>query len=76
MIRRPPRTTLFPYTTLFRSGTLSILESLEHVLSDKPKSLLSKTRVDYQTLLKSHQWKERHYALRKLNQQWQEYINN
>src|ERR1039458_251812 len=23
MIRRPPRSTLFPYTTLFRSGTLS-----------------------------------------------------
>jgi len=22
MIRRPPRSTLFPYTTLFRSGTL------------------------------------------------------
>src|SRR5256885_14228696 len=24
MIRRPPRSTLFPYTTLFRSGTASI----------------------------------------------------
>src|SRR2546425_11223353 len=24
MIRRPPRSTLFPYTTLFRSGTLEI----------------------------------------------------
>src|SRR5256885_8388923 len=23
MIRRPPRSTLFPYTTLFRSGTIS-----------------------------------------------------
>src|SRR3712207_8683161 len=23
MIRRPPRSTLFPYTTLFRSGTLA-----------------------------------------------------
>src|SRR2546430_15848553 len=23
MIRRPPRSTLFPYTTLFRSGTVS-----------------------------------------------------
>src|SRR3712207_7553247 len=23
MIRRPPRSTLFPYTTLFRSGTMS-----------------------------------------------------
>src|SRR2546422_7531444 len=25
MIRRPPRSTLFPYTTLFRSGTASTL---------------------------------------------------
>src|SRR3989338_1274883 len=25
MIRRPPRSTLFPYTTLFRSGTFGIL---------------------------------------------------
>src|SRR5438876_10029997 len=33
MIRRPPRSTLFPYTTLFRSETL------------KPKSLLPKKRL-------------------------------
>src|SRR3712207_7253503 len=26
MIRRPPRSTLFPYTTLFRSGTAQRLE--------------------------------------------------
>src|ERR1022692_1573934 len=26
MIRRPPRSTLFPYTTLFRSGDLLVLE--------------------------------------------------
>src|SRR5215469_1603770 len=25
MIRRPPRSTLFPYTTLFRSGTMDAL---------------------------------------------------
>src|SRR2546427_8415222 len=25
MIRRPPRSTLFPYTTLFRSGPLNVL---------------------------------------------------
>src|SRR3712207_8010109 len=25
MIRRPPRSTLFPYTTLFRSGQLAVL---------------------------------------------------
>src|SRR5437764_11821611 len=29
MIRRPPRSTLFPYTTLFRSGELGILHRRE-----------------------------------------------
>src|SRR3712207_8447769 len=29
MIRRPPRSTLFPYTTLFRSLTVDILRELE-----------------------------------------------
>src|SRR5256885_12200195 len=28
MIRRPPRSTLFPYTTLFRSGTTAVCASL------------------------------------------------
>src|SRR3712207_8141795 len=28
MIRRPPRSTLFPYTTLFRSATRRIVEAL------------------------------------------------
>src|SRR3712207_8300635 len=28
MIRRPPRSTLFPYTTLFRSGTLEAAKDL------------------------------------------------
>src|SRR3712207_8681784 len=28
MIRRPPRSTLFPYTTLFRSGQNRVLEML------------------------------------------------
>src|SRR3712207_9386727 len=36
MIRRPPRSTLFPYTTLFRSGpsTMSVLRSLESKIAD------------------------------------------
>src|ERR1017187_7843500 len=29
MIRRPPRSTLFPYTTLFRSATISTPEEME-----------------------------------------------
>src|SRR5258708_9593468 len=28
MIRRPPRSTLFPYTTLFRSGILSLPDAM------------------------------------------------
>src|SRR2546427_9902478 len=31
MIRRPPRSTLFPYTTLFRSSTRSIATLLQRV---------------------------------------------
>src|SRR2546426_2782009 len=28
MIRRPPRSTLFPYTTLFRSNTMNFIDAL------------------------------------------------
>src|SRR2546422_5873332 len=34
MIRRPPRSTLFPYTTLFRSTDL---ERLSHKIHDNPE---------------------------------------
>src|SRR5690348_17995680 len=30
MLRRPPRSTLFPYTTLFRSGVIMALDPPEH----------------------------------------------
>src|SRR5688572_32725060 len=34
MIRRPPRSTLFPYTTLFRSGTLKLaIRPFAHFIS-------------------------------------------
>src|SRR2546430_8769725 len=41
MIRRPPRSTLFPYTTLFRSvvDLLERLVALFHLLVDRPKIL-------------------------------------
>src|SRR3712207_7989656 len=47
MIRRPPRSTLFPYTTLFRS-----LEHLEHDLTTirtgrANPSLVDRLHVDY-----------------------------
>src|SRR2546421_3735533 len=45
MIRRPPRSTLFPYTTLFRSGSLSgkknqknELHFFLHAMQLKPKN--------------------------------------
>src|SRR2546422_2755889 len=39
MIRRPPRSTLFPYTTLFRSA----IASAAHGLSPAPRFLLMTT---------------------------------
>src|SRR2546430_2799835 len=38
MIRRPPRSTLFPYTTLFRSPQLGVVrvDQREFVLADLP----------------------------------------
>src|SRR2546429_6274107 len=38
MIRRPPRSTLFPYTTLFRSLTLSIFLVTGTAFADTPKN--------------------------------------
>src|SRR2546430_13134040 len=35
MIRRPPRSTLFPYTTLFRSGTAADTESTTALISSQ-----------------------------------------
>src|SRR5256885_7100433 len=32
MIRRPPRSTLFPYTTLFRSSVSSVMTTLRHLV--------------------------------------------
>src|SRR3712207_8860334 len=32
MIRRPPRSTLFPYTTLFRSGTATLIGDPPNIL--------------------------------------------
>src|SRR2546421_2235710 len=36
MIRRPPRSTLFPYTTLFRSEFVLIVGRVRHGLADVP----------------------------------------
>src|SRR3712207_8633713 len=44
MIRRPPRSTLFPYTTLFRSG---VLEDLAVLLLGQPPLLLRPRALGY-----------------------------
>src|SRR5258707_8832219 len=45
MIRRPPRSTLFPYTTLFRSASLKSLSSVCRTLSSRSCSS-SATRAE------------------------------
>src|SRR2546422_1096485 len=40
MIRRPPRSTLFPYTTLFRSQEVAELARLEHELRIDQEEIL------------------------------------
>src|SRR3712207_7332546 len=42
MIRRPPRSTLFPYTTLFRSDGLVDLHAAEHVVGLDRQELLER----------------------------------
>src|SRR5258708_23130142 len=48
MIRRPPRSTLFPYTTLFRSRAGHVLEDLERrkseILMRGPEHIGAKVR--------------------------------
>src|SRR3712207_8629253 len=40
MIRRPPRSTLFPYTTLFRSGDLLVVITGEEAIGEQLVDLL------------------------------------
>src|SRR3712207_9473562 len=68
MIRRPPRSTLFPYTTLFRSGvaarTLSQIESwppglpVFGQLTPFPSTPLYKRLQESGRLTRPHHWLE------------------
>src|SRR3989442_10932982 len=40
MIRRPPRSTLFPYTTLFRSRPTHLLQAVVHAAVRQPLPLI------------------------------------
>src|SRR3712207_6483246 len=46
MIRRPPRSTLFPYTTLFRSGRLNAFARTQAMVTRNPTA-----GVDLETLV-------------------------
>src|SRR5256885_12901823 len=46
MIRRPPRSTLFPYTTLFRSETVEIGQRERHALIGQLSPVLREIRRD------------------------------
>src|SRR2546426_5497538 len=53
MIRRPPRSTLFPYTTLFRSYTTGRLcHTLMHLMNlvDRTKSILLSPQQEWQAI--------------------------
>src|SRR3712207_8127378 len=45
MIRRPPRSTLFPYTTLFRSGCFHLLKISIIIWIDDGVMLISKAQL-------------------------------
>src|SRR5258708_21977575 len=52
MIRRPPRSTLFPYTTLFRSSDISRHQRLKDNNDESvdPKEMLAELSADNQAL--------------------------
>src|ERR1051326_5114242 len=44
MIRRPPRSTLFPYTTLFRSNRYATKSPIRSITPDTPLSEVNRTK--------------------------------
>src|SRR5258708_14692803 len=55
MIRRPPRSTLFPYTTLFRSGFSQYLGYLVHLLPWQQKTISALVIIFVTFLLRSEE---------------------
>src|SRR3712207_7631966 len=46
MIRRPPRSTLFPYTTLFRSAPLTLQDAVARAVGQSQEVRLARAQVD------------------------------
>src|SRR5256885_11221761 len=59
MIRRPPRSTLFPYTTLFRSGQ-KLEDYVNEQVGRKPLEQLAKPFVAVSTRLEDGERSEEH----------------
>src|SRR2546422_5965442 len=55
MIRRPPRSTLFPYTTLFRSQSQVLLTTLEAQIAAVNQELATRAAADARVVrLRTH----------------------
>src|SRR2546426_5109821 len=67
MIRRPPRSTLFPYTTLFRSPTVPIWMVLEHELpvgfADLARSGISRNSQGFVKIGRAHRLNSSHLVI-------------
>src|SRR3989442_6497946 len=61
MIRRPPRSTLFPYTTLFRSqpGPIWVLEALHLRVARRPRFLSAASVTLQEELEEYHRRQDR-----------------
>src|SRR5256885_7511239 len=55
MIRRPPRSTLFPYTTLFRSDTEGLLAALRTYLEGFAREKEIRIAIDFPAQLRSEE---------------------
>src|SRR3712207_7842332 len=58
MIRRPPRSTLFPYTTLFRSGDREPEALAQRVLRDDVRAGLERVHHERVRLARAHRERE------------------
>src|ERR1035437_8705969 len=56
MIRRPPRSTLFPYTTLFRSSLLRGLVEAEDLIASDPAKAQQLRSEEHTSELQSRQY--------------------
>src|SRR3712207_8702624 len=75
MIRRPPRSTLFPYTTLFRSSDVGTSRSRSPCLkrSSRPPSIRNDRSEEHTSELQSRQYLVCRLLLEKKNKDYTNY---